>query len=148
MNSVTRQKKITSGLEQNTFFCQHGRKEYKIDLNYVRVPCLGPPCCFHQVEVHHFNRPKISNNSLIRNQKSNKQIAIGYKKLVHTFKREAVNFCCKKPCRKSLTLTESLSLKFKSFKSLVQGQGICQSILQQCLLRLSASLQSAFVAHR
>ena len=41
-------------------------------------------------------------------------------------------------------LTESLSLKFKSFKNLVQGQGICYSILQQCLLRLPASLQSAF----
>ena len=41
-------------------------------------------------------------------------------------------------------LTESLSLKFKSFKNLVQGQGICKSILQQCLLRLPASLQSAF----
>jgi len=40
--------------------------------------------------VHHFNRPKISNNSLIRDQKSNKHIANGYKKLVHTFKREAV----------------------------------------------------------
>ena len=55
----------------------------------LRVHCLGPPCCFHQVEVHHFNRPKISNNSLIRDQKSNKHIANGYKKLVHTFKREA-----------------------------------------------------------
>ena len=63
-----------------------------------------PPCCFHQVEVHHFNRPKISNNSLIRDQKSNKHIANGYKKLVHTFKREAVQlFVAKKPCRKSLT---------------------------------------------
>ena len=46
-----------------------------------------------------------------------------------------------------IAVTESLSLKFKSFKSLVQGQGICQSILQQCLLHLSASLQSAFAAH-
>ena len=43
-------------------------------------------------------------------------------------------------------LTQSLSLKFKSFTSLVKGQGICQSILKQWLLRLSASLQSAFVA--
>ena len=33
--------------------------------------------CFHQIEVHHFNRPKISNNSLIRDQKSNKHIANG-----------------------------------------------------------------------
>ena len=41
-------------------------------------------------------------------------------------------------------LTESLSLKFKSFKNLVQGQGICKSILQQCLFRLPASQQSAF----
>ena len=70
----------------------------------LRVHCLGPPCRFHQVEVHHFNRPKLSNNSLIRDQKSNKHIANGYKKLVHTFKREAVQFFCgKKPCRKSLT---------------------------------------------
>ena len=54
--------------------------------------------------MHHFNRPKISNNSLIRDQKSNKHIANGCKKLVHTFKREAVQFFCgKKPCRKSLT---------------------------------------------
>ena len=40
----------------------------------------------------HHNRPKISNDSLIRDQKSNKHIANGYKKLVHTFKREAVEF--------------------------------------------------------
>ena len=38
------------------------------------------------------NRPKLSNNSLIRDQKSNKHIANGYKKLVHTFKREGVQF--------------------------------------------------------
>ena len=42
--------------------------------------------------MHHFNRPKLCNNSLIRDQKSNKHIANGYKKLVHTFKREAVQF--------------------------------------------------------
>jgi len=42
--------------------------------------------------VHHFYLPKISNNSSIRDQKSNKHIANGYKKLVHTFKREAVEF--------------------------------------------------------
>ena len=42
--------------------------------------------------MSHFNRPKISNNSLIRDQKSNKHIANRYKKLVHTFKREAVQF--------------------------------------------------------
>ena len=47
---------------------------------------------FRQVEVHHFKRPKISNNSLIGDQKSNRYIANGYKKLVHTFKREAVQF--------------------------------------------------------
>ena len=39
-----------------------------------------------------YSRPKISNNSLIRDKKSNKHIANGYKKLVHTFKREAVQF--------------------------------------------------------
>ena len=38
MNSVTRQtKNINSGLEQNTFLCQYGRKEYKIDLNYAFI---------------------------------------------------------------------------------------------------------------
>ena len=42
--------------------------------------------------MHHFNRPNISNNSLIRDQKSNKHIANGCKKLVHTFKREAAQF--------------------------------------------------------
>ena len=42
--------------------------------------------------MHHFNRPKLSKNSLIRDQKSNKHIANGYKKLVRTFKREAVQF--------------------------------------------------------
>ena len=42
--------------------------------------------------MHHFNRPKISNNSLIGDQKSNKHIANGNKKLVHTLKREAVQF--------------------------------------------------------
>ena len=90
MNSVTRQKKnINSGLEQNTFFCRYDRKEYKIDLNYAFI-VLGPPCCFHEVEVHHFNRPKISNNSLIRDQKSNKHIANGFKKLVHVTKE---GFC-------------------------------------------------------
>ena len=75
------EKKITSnsGLELNTFFCYHGRKEYKIDLNYA---CI----------VNHFTCPKISNNSLVRDQKSNKHIANGYKNLVHTFKREAVQF--------------------------------------------------------
>ena len=50
--------------------------------------------------MHHFNRPKISNNSLIRDKKSNNYIPNGYKKLVHTFKREAVQFfVAKKPCR-------------------------------------------------
>ena len=42
--------------------------------------------------MHHFNRLKLSNKSLIRGQKSNKHIANGYKKLAHTFKREAVQF--------------------------------------------------------
>ena len=42
--------------------------------------------------VHHFNRPKLSNNSLTGDQNSNKHIANGYKKLVYTFKREAVQF--------------------------------------------------------
>ena len=51
-----------------------------------------PPCCFHQVEVHHLYRPKNRNNSLIRDQKSNKHIANGYKKLVCVFKREDVQF--------------------------------------------------------
>ena len=90
MNSVTRYKrKFNSGLEHNTFFCLEGRREYKIDLNYA-FHCLRPPCCFHQVEVHQFNRPKISSYSLIGDQKSNKHIANGGKKLVHTFKRKAV----------------------------------------------------------
>ena len=41
---------------------------------------------------------------MIRDQNSNKHIANGYKKLVHTFKREAVQFfVAKNPCRKSLT---------------------------------------------
>jgi len=39
--------------------------------------------------VYHFNCPKIRNNSLIQDQKSNKHIANGYKKL-HAFKRKAV----------------------------------------------------------
>ena len=56
----------------------------------LRVHHLEPPCCFHQVEVHHFSRPKNRNNSLFRDQKSNKHIANGYKKLVRAFKREAV----------------------------------------------------------
>ena len=47
---------------------------------------------FHQVEVHHFYRPKNSNNSLIREQKSNKHIADGHKKLFRAFKHEAVQF--------------------------------------------------------
>ena len=51
-----------------------------------------PPCCFHQVEERHFNRPKKRIHSLIRDQKSNKDIAKGYKKLVRAFKRETVQF--------------------------------------------------------
>ena len=93
MNSVTRQrKKINSGLEQNTFLCLYGRKEYKIDLKYAFV-VYGRHVVFIRSRcTGHFNRPKLSNNSLIRDQKSNKHIANGYKKLVHTFKREAVQF--------------------------------------------------------
>ena len=66
--------------------------ERNIKFIWTRHHCLGPPCCFHQVEVHYFNRPKISNNSLIRDQKSNKHMANRYKKLVRTLKREAVQF--------------------------------------------------------
>ena len=41
---------------------------------------------------------------MIRDQKSNKYIANGYKKLVRALKREAVQFLvAKKPCRKSPT---------------------------------------------
>ena len=47
---------------------------------------------FHQVEVHHFYRQKKRNNSLIWEQKSNKHIADGHKKLFRAFKREAVQF--------------------------------------------------------
>ena len=46
----------------------------------------------HEVEVHHFYRKKNRNNSLIRVQKSNKNIANEYKKLLCAFKREAVQF--------------------------------------------------------
>ena len=56
------------------------------------ICCLVPPCFFHQVEVHHFYRPKNRDKSLIRVQKSNKHIADGYKKLFRAFKREAVQF--------------------------------------------------------
>ena len=51
-----------------------------------------PPYFFHQVEVHHFYRPKDRNKSLIRVQKSNIHIADGYKKLFRAFKRETVQF--------------------------------------------------------
>ena len=47
---------------------------------------------FHQVEVHHFYRPKNRNNSSIREQTSNKHIADGHKKLFRAFKRGAVQF--------------------------------------------------------
>ena len=60
-----------------------------------------PPYFFHQVEVHHFYRPKDRNKSLIRVQKSNKHIADGYKKLFRAFKREAVQFLV----AKNLTLS-------------------------------------------
>ena len=58
---------------------------------------------FHQVEVLHFYRPKNRNNSLIRVQKSNKNIASEYKKLLCAFKREAVQFLEAKTLPKSLT---------------------------------------------
>ena len=45
--------------------------------------------------MHHFNRAKVSNNSLIRDQKSNKHIPNGYKKLVHTFKHKVVQLVAK-----------------------------------------------------
>ena len=60
--------------------------------------------------MHHFNRPKISNNSLIRDQKSNKHIANGYKKLVHTFKREAVQFFVAKNLAVNVWLLEFIAL--------------------------------------
>ena len=91
MNSETREKK-NSSLDWNrilSFVSMAGRNINRFEL---RVHCLAAPCCFHQVEVHNSNRPKISNNSLIRDQKSNKNIANGYKKLVHTFKRETAQF--------------------------------------------------------
>ena len=67
------------------------RQEYKIDLNYdFIVYCRHE--VIHQVEVHHFYRPKNRNNSLIRDKKSNKHIANGYKKLVGAFKCETVQF--------------------------------------------------------
>ena len=53
------------------------------------------PCCFsssRSASLHHFYRPKNRNNSLIRDQKSNKNIANGYKKLLRTFKRDTVQF--------------------------------------------------------
>lgn len=65
--------------------------------------CLVRCVVFHQVEVHRFYRPKNRNNSLIRVQKSNKNIANEYKKLLCTFKREAVQFLEAKTLPKSLT---------------------------------------------
>ena len=47
---------------------------------------------FCQVEVYHFDRPKNMNTSFIRVQKSNYHIEGGYRKLLHAFKREAVQF--------------------------------------------------------
>ena len=80
-----------SRLEQKTFLCQYARKEYKIDLNCAFiVQCRH--VVFYQVEVHHLYRPKNRNNSLIREQKSNKHIADGHKKFFRAFKRETVKF--------------------------------------------------------
>ena len=62
-----------------------------VSVEVVRVACLSRRFD-HQVEVHHFNRRKNSAYSLIRDQKSKKHIASGYKKLIHAFKREAVQF--------------------------------------------------------
>ena len=65
------------------------RQEYQIDLNCVH--CLVPPCCYSSSRSD-FYRPKNRKNSLIRDQKSNKHIAIGYIKLVRAFKCETVQF--------------------------------------------------------
>ena len=112
MNSVTRyefrnkildrQKNVTLDWNRILSFVNTAERNIKL----IRTICslFRAVCCFHQVEVYHFNRPKISNNSLIRDQKSNTHIANRYKKLVHTFKCEAVQFFSgKKPCHKSLT---------------------------------------------
>ena len=69
--------------------------------------------------MHHFNRPKLSNNSLIRDQKSNKHIANGYKKLVHTFKREAVQIFVAKNLAVNHLSLEALP----AVQTLPQGRG-------------------------
>ena len=56
------------------------------------VHCLVPPCCFSSSRSASLYRPKNRNNSLTRDQISNKHIANGYKKLFRAFKREAVQF--------------------------------------------------------
>ena len=51
------------------------------------------PCCFSSSRsAWLLSPPKNRNNSLIRDQNSNKHIADGYKKLLRAFKREAVQF--------------------------------------------------------
>ena len=76
-----------------------------------------PPYFFHQVEVHHFYRPKDRNKSLIRVQKSNKHIADGYKKLFRAFKREAVQFLV----AKNLTLSHLPLEALRAFKRELQA---------------------------
>ena len=94
-----------------------------------------PPCCFHQVEVHHFNRPKISNNSLIRDQKSYKHIANGYKTLVHTFKREAVQFFV----AKNLAVYYYHWKPFLRFKREVQSANVTARPWSRDILRFAVS---------
>ena len=49
-------------------------------------------CCFSSSRSASLSSLKNRNNSLIRDQKSNKHIADGYKKLFRAFKREVVQF--------------------------------------------------------
>ena len=84
------EKKLTLGWNRILSFVSTAERNIK--LIWTTRSLFRAAMLFRQVEVHHFKRPKISNNSLIGDQKSNKYIANGYKKLVHTFKREAVQF--------------------------------------------------------
>ena len=103
MNSVTRYKKNLT-LDWNRILSFVRTAERNIKSIWTTRDCLGPPCYFHQAEVPHFNRPKNSNNSLIRDQNSNKHIANGYKKASsRLLKRGCTIFSGKKRCRKSLT---------------------------------------------
>ena len=72
MNSITRQKKVLT-LDWNIklSYVSMAERNIKSIFNYAIIV----QCChvvFHQVEVHHFYRPKNRNNELIRVQKSNK----------------------------------------------------------------------------